>query len=203
MTISDRNNELKKTYFTATVRGPQWHIYFNPSKRANWEKKKPSKRDKVWLISFISHSNFVLKGQGESLLRCCGSFSFQQLSNIVTPTENKLSYSFECQRQQNLEVPKLKVRHIFIFYWAHNQLYIRHPWIPMWRKSVTLYCEKCVILINTAKALKKNPDRKKKIQEHLAQLTKSVICYRIGINNNPVTSLKQIAMTSFPFSFSW
>ena len=79
------------------------------------KKKTPSKRDKVWLISFISHSNFVLKGQGESLLRCCGSFSFQQLSNIVTPTENKLSYSFELQRQQNLEVPKLKVRHIFHF----------------------------------------------------------------------------------------
>ena len=46
----------------------------------------------------------------------------------------------------------------------------------------------------------KSRQEKKKIQEHLAQLTKSVICYRIGINNNPVTSLKQIAMANFPFS---
>lgn len=163
MIISDRNNELKKTYFTATVRGPQWHIYFNPSKRANWKKKKkPSKRDKVWLISFISHSNFVLKGQGESLLRCCGSFSFQQLSNIVPPTENKLLYSFEWQRQQNLEVPKLKVRHIFIFYWAHNQLYIRHPWIPMWRKSVTLYYENMCNSNKYRKSVKEKSRQEKK-----------------------------------------
>ena len=40
-------------------------------------------------------SFYVSKGQGESLLRCCGSFSFQELGNIFTPTENKLSYSFE------------------------------------------------------------------------------------------------------------
>ena len=130
-------------------------------------------------------------------------FSFQQLSNIVTPTENKLLYSFEWQRQQNLEVPKLKVRHIFIFYWAHNQLYIRHPWIPMWRKSVTLYYENMCNSNKYRKSVKEKSRQEKKIQEHLAQLTKSVICYRIGINNNPVTSLKQIAMTSFPFSFSW
>ena len=70
-------------------------FYFNSSKRANITKKRPNKRDKVWLISFISHSTFVSKGQGESILRCCGSFSFQELGNIFTPTQNKLSYSFE------------------------------------------------------------------------------------------------------------
>ena len=41
---------------------------------------------------------------------------------------------------------------------------------------------------------------KKKTREHLAQLTKSEIRYRIGINN-PVTSFKEMAMTNFLSSF--
>ena len=42
--------------------------------------------------------------------------------------------------------------------------------------------------------------RKKKNQEQLAQLTKSEICYQIGINN-PVTTFKQMATSFFLFSF--
>ena len=163
MTISDRNNELKKTYFTATVRGPQWHIYFNPSKRANWEKKKHRVNETKygWSVSFLILILFW-KVRVNPFYVVVVFFSFQQLSNIVTPTENKLSYSFEWQRQQNLEVPKLKVRHIFIFYWAHNQLYIRHPWIPMWRKSVTLYCENMCNSNKYRKSVKEKSRQEKK-----------------------------------------
>ena len=89
----------------------------------------------------------------------------------------------------------VKIRYIFIFYRAHNHLYIRHPWIQMLRKSVTLLREnKC----NSNKyRRKKHPNGEKKTREHLAQPTKSEIRYRI------VTSFKQMAMTNFPFFFSW
>ena len=97
-------------------------FYFNPSKRANIPKKRPNKRDKVWLISFISHSTFVSKGQGESLLRCCGSFSFQELGNIFTPTEKEAVIIVLYDKENKVEI--VKVRYIFTFYRAHNQLYV-------------------------------------------------------------------------------
>ena len=47
---------------------------------------------------------------------------------------------------------------------------------------------------------KKHPNGEKKNREHLAQLTKSEIRYRSGINN-PVTSFKEMAKQIFLSSF--